>query len=224
MIGADPGGGPAADPADRRSARVSAVALVATALGGGLALLSAGRPWVTARVERPRPLPMLSVELTGRTVEAAVPGLAFVALAGLVALLATRGIVRRVVGGMIALSGLGLIVAAAAGVDPAAHRLRELVRAARTGVVLDAAAPIRISHHVVWPALSIAGGLLVLGGGLLATFGRAGWAGLGRRYEAPLGARTDAGPGSAKTEPAGNDLALWKSLDRGEDPTSRTQS
>ena len=199
-----------------RGLRRTVISLGAVALGGGVALLASGRPWVTVHLDRSAPLPDLSVALTGRTLQAAVPGLAVVALAGVVALLATRGLARRLVGAVVALSGFGLAVAAVSAGSLSVDEARRLVADTRTGTVLDPAAPLRLVSHHLWPVLAVAGGALIVAGGVLAALG---WTsgGLGHRYEAPTVA---AGPPAA----GDTDLALWQRLDRGDDPTARTQS
>ncbi len=203
--------------------RAFAASLIAVALGGGLALLVSGRPWATAEIARATPLPHLSVDLSGRTLQAGVPGLAVVALAGLVALLATRGVARRIVGGVVGLAGALLTAAALTGLHVGTGRARTLVIEARTGAVLDGAARLRVTEHPLWPVLAAGGGVLVLlGGGLIAVRG-ADWVALGRRYDAPTAAASAPVP-AEEDERARSDLALWKSLDRGEDPTTRTQS
>jgi uncharacterized membrane protein (TIGR02234 family) len=201
----------------RRGLRYTVVSLAAAALGGGLALLASGRAWVTVHVDRPAPLPDLSVGLTGRTLQAAVPGLAVVALAGVVALLATRGPARRIVGAVIALAGVALAIAAAGAGSVSPGEARRLVADTRTGSVLEPTAPLRLVSHQVWPALAVIGGLLVVAGGVLAALGWTVGAALGRRYEAPT---TASGPPASDE----SDLALWQRLDRGDDPTARTQS
>jgi uncharacterized membrane protein (TIGR02234 family) len=201
----------------RRDLRHMVVSVGAVALGGGLALLASGRTWVTVHVDRPAPLPDFSVGLTGRTLQAAVPGLAVVALAGVVALLATRGVARRIVGAVIAGAGVALAIAAAGAGMVSSGEARRLVADTRTGTVLDPAAPLRLVSQHVWPVLAIVGAVLVVAGGVLAALGWTASAGLGRRYEAPT---TATGP-----PPSGeSDLALWQRLDRGDDPTARTQS
>jgi uncharacterized membrane protein (TIGR02234 family) len=201
----------------RRGLRYTVVSLGAVALGGGLALLASGRAWTTVHVDRPAPLPDLSVGLTGRTLQAAVPGLAVVALAGVVALLATRGVARRIVGVVIALAGVALAVAAGEAGAVSSEQARRLVADTRTGTVLDPTAPLRLVSQHVWPVLAIVGAVLVVAGGVLAASGRTAGGGLGRRYEAPT--TTPDPPASGES-----DLALWQRLDRGDDPTARTQS
>ena len=64
-------------------------------------------------------------------------------------------------------------------------------------------------HHL-WPALTLAGGvLLLLAGGLIAVRGRR-WAGLSSSYDAPTAA-----PAAPVT-----DKGVWDALDRGDDPTA----
>jgi uncharacterized membrane protein (TIGR02234 family) len=168
-------------------------------------------------VDRPAPLPDLSVGLTGRTLQAAVPGLAVVALAGVVALLATRGVARRIVGAVIALAGVALALAAGEAGSVSSDEARRLLADTRTGMVLDPTAPVRLASQHVWPVLAIVGAVLVVAGGVLAASGWTAGGGLGRRYEAPTTAT--APPASGES-----DLALWQRLDRGDDPTARTQS
>jgi uncharacterized membrane protein (TIGR02234 family) len=201
----------------RQDLRSTVVSLGAVALGGGLALLASGRAWVTVHVDRPAPLPDLAVGLTGRTLQAAVPGLAVVALAGVIALLATRGVARRIVGAVIALAGVALAIAAAGAGSVSSGEARRLVADTRIGTVLDPTAPLRLVSHHVWPVLAIVASVLVVAGGLLAALGWTAGAGLGRRYEAPT---TATGPPS----PGESNLAMWQRLDRGDDPTARTQS
>src|SRR5579875_3882920 len=86
-----------------------ALALLLDLVGAGGALLLATRDWQTITTPRPSPLHADVLHITGRTVDTAPTALALVALAGVVAVLATRGIVRRVVGVVLALAGVGLV-------------------------------------------------------------------------------------------------------------------
>ncbi len=107
--------------------------------------------------------------------------LALVALAGVVALLAARGWTRFAVGVVLALSGLAI-----------------------TGL---AAARLTGGSVVLWPVLSMLGGLLVLAAGALAATRGRSWLALGARYDAPAAVRPV------------SDGDVWAALDRGEDPT-----
>jgi uncharacterized membrane protein (TIGR02234 family) len=207
-----------------RTARGLGTALAALLVGGGLAILAASRPWNRIVVHRAAPLGPISQDVAGRTLEPAVTGLAVVALAGVIAVLATRGRVRVAVGGLLLVVGAVLIWPAAAGFSAVSDgRARSLVADARTGVVLDRATKITVQTQPVWPFLAIVGAVLVLaGGGVVAVRGRS-WHGMSARYERATPVVTD--PSELSPEDAARvrgqaDLALWQSLERGEDPTA----
>ena len=223
--------------------RELAAAVVAVAAGGGLALLAAARTWSTVTVLRAAPLGPVAARISGRTLQPAVTGLAVVALAGVLALLATRGVVRRLIGVVLALTGTATIWRAALGLSPVsgAHG-RALVASSRTGATLGNVQAVHVSMHPVWALLAVLGGALIVAGGA-GTLARGGrWRAMSARYESPVGSATG-GPATAGTtagaeasadvaalgagDPAGEvararaDLALWLQLDRGEDPTAR---
>ncbi len=191
-----------------------AAALIALLLGAGTALLLAGRAWQTVRAVRPLPLPVDVLGVSGRTLEPAITALGLVGLAGVVAVLATRGLARRVVGGLLALAGAVIIWRAAAGLAAvtSAHA-RNLVSDAHTGVGIDATTRVEVNVHAVWPVLSIVCGILVAAAGILVAMRGATWTALSMRYEAPTAA--------ARAERAPTEASLWNALDRGDDPTAR---
>ncbi|MBA2309010.1 MAG: Trp biosynthesis-associated membrane protein [Pseudonocardiales bacterium] len=116
--------------------------------------------------------------LLGGDAEQPLGGLALLALAGVAGAVASGGLVRRVIGGLLVVAGVAGIVLRGA---PSAQALLAL-----TGCVLLAAA-----------------------GALLAWRGQA-MPRLGSRYAAP---------GSRPPDP---DLAAWRALDAGRDPTDHT--
>ncbi|KUL37710.1 hypothetical protein ADL22_20165 [Streptomyces sp. NRRL F-4489] len=202
---------PAADRPARGAKRSLALALLLGAAGAGLALLASGRTWasgtaVLAQGELPRTV--TGTDVTG------VPGaLAVVGLAALVAVFAVRRAGRIVVAGLLALAGLGIAAAAALGYSDTSA-LREK---AADAVGLSGA---QVHHvtHTAWPWIAAAGGVLLLLAGVLAlVYGRA-WPAMSGRYE-----RTPGGGRGPRRAPAAPDLErpeeIWKSLDRGEDPT-----
>jgi uncharacterized membrane protein (TIGR02234 family) len=178
--------------------------------GAGLALFAVTRVWsveVTARAG----LPDLRTARTGAAELPWLTALALVALAGAGALLATRGVVRRVLGVLLGLAGIGMsagAVAGRAGLDPGA---------AGAGATF-------------WPVLCAAGGLAVTLGGWWALRHGHRWPAMGARYERPAPAevtptlrgqsRADvpADTSSAVGRPVDTRVA-WDALDRGEDPT-----
>jgi uncharacterized membrane protein (TIGR02234 family) len=194
-----------------------AAALLAEVIGAAAALLVATREWQTITTARPRPFTADVLAVSGRTVDAAPTALALVALAGVVAVLATKGTVRRIVGGLVAVAGVGIIVRAigAAGAV-SASRARALVRDKHPRVA-DAALSQHVANHSVWALLSIvAGALVVIAGALVA--GRGGrWSAMSSRYEAPARVDDD-DPERARIKA---DASLWAALERGEDPTAR---
>ena len=186
-----------------------AAALVAQAVGAGLVLLLATRDWQTVTTVRPRPFADEVLGLSGRTVDAAPTALALVALAGVVAVIATKGLARRVIGALVALAGVGLVwrcLAALPAVDTA--RARDLVRAKHPQV--DGVA--HVVTHPVWGALSLVGAVLVLAAGIVIAVRGGTWAGLSSRYE-----RSAPDPDQAR---ARADASLWAALESGEDPTA----
>lgn len=188
-------------------------ALALLLIGGAGALLLAGRSWQRIVAPRPRPFTDEVVSASGRTLEPAVAALAVVALAGVVAALATRGIARRIVGGVLALVGVAMVWRALVGLSAVApSRASSLVADAHTGAGLDPGMVPRVGVHVAWPLLAALCGLAVaVGGVLLAAWGHR-FARLSGRYEAPQ-TRTE-------VERQRSDAMFWNALDRGHDPTA----
>ncbi|GLW63208.1 membrane protein [Actinomadura rubrobrunea] len=187
-------------------ARERALAALLCAAGAGLTLLAAGRAW--AHVRAAGAITPFTLELTGRDLGGAAGALGWAGLAGLAALFATRGKVRTGVGVLLAAFGAAIGYASVASV--------------RTAHVLDAAADksalLRLAANpsadvTLWWAVSLAGGALLLAAGSATILRGARWPGMSMRYERPAAAAT-------RTPPETDDpSSLWKSLDRGEDPT-----
>lgn len=198
-------------------------------LGGAGALLASGRAWQTVTAPRPRPFADAVVEVSGRTLEPAVAALGVVALAGVVAVLATRGLARRIVGGLLAAAAIGLAWAAIAGMQSvSAARARSLVADARTAAGLDSTRAPHVAVHAVWPVLVLVCALVVLLGGVaIAAWGHRGMA-LSSRYEAPSGSSSSAPeagqPARSDADAQRSSTTLWNDLDRGHDPTGESRS
>lgn len=219
--------GPGGEPAAGRRRRPLAYAVLLCLAGAGLAVFAATRTWAAEVIARPAPLPPIRLTRTGSDLLPWLPALALVGLAGAGAVLATRGLARRIVGGLVLLvgaaiafgAGSGLLDPAATGVDPA------------TGgdLVTDSTGP-------VWPLLCGIGGLALAAGGTWTLARGQRWPAMGARYERgadPAGPdpttagavdrRTDGGgppPSGTAPQSGGRDLIeSWDALDRGEDPT-----
>ena len=196
------------------SRRWFAVALLAEILGATAALLAAGRVWQSITIARPLPLPAATLAVSGRTLDASITAVAIVALAGVVGILATRGLARRLVGFAVMASGfliLGRSVSGAVGVS--ASRAYSLVSSHKTANGLDPTTHPSVRVHSIWPVLAASGGALVAVAGMLVFIFGGAWSGMSARYEAPKAA--DAAP---------DDVALWTALDRGDDPTADSES
>jgi uncharacterized membrane protein (TIGR02234 family) len=178
-------------------------------LGAALALFASTRIWLTIVTPRSAPLGPDVLRVPGRTLDAAPTALALVALAGVVGVIAGRGWLRRVVGVLLALTGLALAWRSAQGLRTlSASAARQLVLAKHSGVGIEAAAVPRVVVHAGWPVLSLICGLLVAAAGVLVAILGPTWSTLSARYEAPA---EQVGQASSTT--------LWAALDSGDDPT-----
>jgi uncharacterized membrane protein (TIGR02234 family) len=194
-----------------RSQLASALGLAV--LAGAGALLVSGRAWQTVVAPRPRPFADEVLDVSGRTVEPLVPAFGLVALAGVVAVLATRGVARRVVGGLLAASALATGWAALAGARAvSAARARSLVSDAGTGTGLDPARAPHVTVHTAWPVIALACALALFAAGVAVAIRGNRWAAMPSRYEAP------------EAERQRSDATMWTALDRGDDPTARTET
>lgn len=214
-----------AEASRRRLQAEFGAALLLDVVGAGLVLLIAARTWQTIVTPRPRPLTDDVLAVSGRTLDSAPTALALVALAGVVAVLATRGLVRSVVGALVGLAGVGLVWRSlTAGSAVGAARARELVAGKHSSVVVDANVVPQVQVHTSWAALSaVCGVLVIISGALIVVRGRR-WAGMSARYEAP--AATDEFAGEVDVESARTraSASLWRALDRGDDPTGEDPS
>jgi hypothetical protein len=176
---------------DRAGRRGLTTAVVACAAGAGLVLLAAARTWSTTVTVRAAPLPPERVAHTGGGLTPWLPAVALVGLAGAGALLATRGVVRRAVGVLLLLVGLGLAAGGAARFHLASGGGRG------------------------WPVLVVVGGLVVAWSGYRTLRDSAAWPAMGSRYE-----RADRAAPKRGAQDRG-DAGVWDDIDRGVDPTIR---
>ncbi|MFG2072779.1 Trp biosynthesis-associated membrane protein [Nonomuraea maritima] len=177
----------------------------ATALGGVLVLAASGQAWVRilqgggSGAEAP----------TGGALGPALTPVALAGLAGVVAVLATKGVGRRIVGALLALCGAG----AGAAIRSALDTGTVTGWLSEQNAVHAMTAP-RWEIAFLWPSVAAAGALLLFAGGVVAIVRGAAWAGMSARYERD--------PGKAaqrETSQVTGDRELWDALDRGDDPT-----
>jgi len=204
--------------------------LLAGAVGAAVVLLAARQGWARVVTIEPRPLPTSRIAVRGQDLVPAAGALGLAALAGLAAVLATRRLARRVVGGLLALFGAAIVVSVSLPVTPAQ------VRSAAAGATAQASsvpggstigsgttpgtggsgvAGLTLASHVEmaafpWRWAVLCGGLLVIAAGLMVAWRGTRWPVMSSRYDQP----------SSRKPPAAADPAsLWESLSQGLDPT-----
>ena len=218
-------------------------ALLAGAVGAGLILLALRAQWAQAVFTPQKPLTAEVVSVSGTDLVPLAEALALATLAGLIAVIATRGVARRAVGALLALFGAGAgaavltAVTAKTVVSVAAGKVASPESAALSGtaagsttsgssgsgaVVVSGSAGHAIINGTPWQAAVIVGALLIFAAGLGTALRGQDWPVMSARYDAP-GARDAAGAdGAAGQERAArpSDAAsMWESLNGGGDPT-----
>ncbi|WP_018350809.1 Trp biosynthesis-associated membrane protein [Longispora albida] len=128
-----------------RRGLLTALLLAVAAAGTGLFL--ATREWMTETVARPAPLPPETVTRSAADLMPWLPAACAVALAGAGALIATRGIARRVVGVLIALSGLAIVAGSNYGELPLS------AANAVCGALVAAAGTLAALRSSAWPVM-----------------------------------------------------------------------
>jgi hypothetical protein len=181
---------PVAAPAARGRRELTYAVLLCLA-GAGLACWAVTRTWSVELTARGS-LPPTRDSRTGADLLPWVSALALVGLAGGGAVLATRGRLRQLLGGLLTLTGLAVAAGGGYGL-------------AEAGVSRQ------------WPALVLVGGLIAAAGGAFTALRGGGWPAMGARYERP--ARSTAPTGTQRPAVERGTRDAWEALDRGEDPT-----
>ena len=96
--------------------REFALVLLAGAAGAGLVVLAVRQAWAHAIFTAPKPLPAQDIPVTGQQLVPLAGALGLAALACLAAVIATRSVIRRAFGLLMAVLGAGTAAAAAAAV------------------------------------------------------------------------------------------------------------
>jgi uncharacterized membrane protein (TIGR02234 family) len=174
------------------------------AIAGAAALFAAGRRWAHYVVVGGG---HVNGGPSGHDVAAGASALGLVVLAGVVALPATRGWLRRAVGLVVLAAGAGTIALAA-------HVLAD-PRAAGSfsgyvGFFSYSGDPKIALRATGWPWVDVGAGALALVVGGFAMLRSGGWPAMGRRYES----------GGKAARPASDAASMWDRLDHGDDPTA----
>ena len=215
-------------------------ALLVGAVGSGLVLLAVRQRWAQAVFTPPKPLSPQVVDVSGSDLVPLAGALALAALAGLAAVIATKGTLRRVAGVLLALFGAGTgaavttSVTAATVVSVAASKVASPESAAISGTagsttsgatssgsfVVSGSTGQAIMTGTPWHVAVLIGALLIFLAGLATALHGPEWPVMSARYDAPGtkgGGRPRAG---APASPRPRDAAtMWESLNEGEDPT-----
>jgi uncharacterized membrane protein (TIGR02234 family) len=213
-------------------------ALLAGAAGAALILLAVRQQWAQAVFTQPKPLPPQVVDVSGNDLVPLAGALAIAGLAGLAAVIATKGVLRRVAGVLLALFGAGAgaavmtSVSAATVVSVAASKVGSPESAAVSGAVgsttsgsasggsfvVSGSVGQAIMTGTAWHVAVLLGALLVFAAGVATVLRATDWPVMSARYDAPGGhnPRGGAQPGQAQ---ALDSATMWESLNGGEDPT-----
>ena len=176
-------------------------AVAVSAAGGVILLLAAGRTWGSLTAAAPGQARQ-HVSVTGQALAGSLPALGLALLALSVAALAGNGWMRRIAGAFIVLVGASAV--------PAALHAHSDVRHALVAKLFGVSAGTAQVHEAPWWLVAVVAGVLAAASGVAIAINGNRWAGMGRRYDAPV---------PPEERPAGPDDA-WSALDRGEDPTS----
>lgn len=218
--------------------------LLAGAVGAGLIWLALREQWAQAVFTQPRPLPQQTVNVTGSDLVPLAGGLAIAALAGLAAIIATKGKWRSGAGVLVALFGAGAgaavmtTVTASTVLSVAASHVASPGSAAMSGsagsttggssssgsaVVVSGSAGHAVIGGGQWQILVIVGALLVFAAGLATALRGADWPVMSSKYELPRRGPAKGEGEDPETAPApagpGDSASMWESLSVGEDPT-----
>jgi uncharacterized membrane protein (TIGR02234 family) len=199
--------------------------LLAGAVGAGLVVLAARQAWAHAIFTPPRPLPAQDIAVTGQQLVPLASALALAALACLAAVIATRSVLRRAVGVLLAVLG-----AAAAAAVLVSLRASAVLAAARASALSGPLGGSTTSgspsggtvHEIVvagpgraimagapWRAVAIVGAVAIVLAGAATAWRGPRWPVMSARFERSAPAR------SRGTDSAG----MWESLSRDVDPT-----
>jgi uncharacterized membrane protein (TIGR02234 family) len=215
-------------------------ALLVGAVGAGLVLLAMRAQWAQAVFTPQKPLTSQVVGVSGTDLVPVAGALGLAALAGLVAVIATRGVVRRAVGVLLALFGAGagaavlttvsaktvLSVAAGKVASPESAALSGAAGSTTSGssgsgaLVVTGSAGHAIMTGAPWHVAVVVGALLVFAAGLATALRGQAWPVMSARYDAPGTRAPGSGsPGSGRPARAADAASMWESLNGGEDPT-----
>jgi uncharacterized membrane protein (TIGR02234 family) len=182
--------------------RSPAGAVIGCAVGGLVIVLASGRRWAHATLHNVAGQGSASLSATGHVVAPSLPAIGIALLALAAAILASKRLLRRIVGVIIALlAGTAVYVAIAArGHASSALKSREV---GAQGLAVHASAN-------GWWLVAALGGVIAFLAGVVTVWRAGEWSAMGAKYDAPSAPRPTQDP----------TVVAWDALDRGEDPTA----
>jgi len=232
----------------RSPAQELALTLLLGAIGAGIIFGATRQSWAQVHTILPRPLPASRVLLTGAALVPYADALVIAGLATLAAILASRRLLRRLAGLLLALIGAGLaasaftlskataLSAAAGAVSPETAPAGSVTGGSGTA----GSTPPDVSGtatHVAfaaagWQLLVVVGALAMVAAGLIVIWRSAHMPVMSSRYDSPTApARRAAGTAPEQAAPArkgsaqaSDSASIWEALSRGDDPTSAAGS
>jgi uncharacterized membrane protein (TIGR02234 family) len=193
--------------------RPLALAILGCLAGGALILLAAGRVWARTTLHAAASGGVSRLTVHGHNVAPALPALGIALLALGLAVLAARGVLRRIV---------GLIVVVLAGADCglAVTSRSDASSALEHQEVGAAGIAVHASANGWWVVALLGGVIAVVAGAAVAIRGER-WAAMSSRYDAPAASTESSSEPPTESGTAEDPAAAaWAALDRGEDPTA----
>ncbi len=179
----------------RTGSRSLLVTCLCLAIGAAGALWSLGQPWVTGTTSEPG-MPVVAVEVAGTSMYPMGTAGAWLAVAALIGLLATRGVVRQAMAVGAVLAAIMVTTSAVSfGLSDAAEHLGAAAASSATSALAVTG----------WPILTGIAGLVIFVGGVTAMRASRHWPGLSARQ---TGTRSRA-----------TDRTAWQQIEDGDDPT-----
>lgn len=189
--------------------REAGAAFVGALAAAGLLFWSVGERWASGRGTVSNHLIPVAKHASGRDVAPLVAAAALIAIAGAIAIPATRRVGRTVAGVLLLAGGMMAIVEALLRRHTGTRDLRHQLPADAT------------AHATGWPYVAVVGGVLLFAVGVVLVVRGRSWASLSARYDAPGAAKDRSERPGGAAAPTPTDAVTWDALDRGEDPTER---
>ena len=201
------------------------------AAGAVLILLALREVWAHAIYTPPHPIPAQDYAVSGQSLIPLASALAVAGLACLAAVIATRGLARRLVGALPTVIGAyaavtvtaavtaGAVLATAQNANPAAGPGAGSTTSGATsgtgaGVLLAGVPGHAVMTGLAWHVVAVAGALAIVLAGLATLWRGPDWPVMSARFERPD--RQAAAKAAKKTDSA----TMWESLSRDVDPTT----